>query len=75
MKATQNRRPRVSRLRSSLRCGVRCRCGRVGEGIAETVGGLAFVDEVQVTVVNVDVYVRDEKGMPVNGSRVDDFSR
>ena len=39
----------------------------------ETVGGLAFADEVQVTVVNVDVYVRDKKGMPVNGLGPDDF--
>ncbi len=39
----------------------------------ETVGGLAFADEVQVTVVNVDVYVRDSKGQPVAGLRPDDF--
>jgi VWFA-related protein len=40
---------------------------------AERVGGLAFVDEVQVTVVNVDVFVRDGKGKPVAGLGVDDF--
>ncbi|MCU0302682.1 MAG: VWA domain-containing protein [Thermoanaerobaculales bacterium] len=40
------------------------------EGTA--VGGLAFVDEVQVTVVNVDVYVRDG-GRPVTGLGVEDF--
>lgn len=39
----------------------------------ETVGGLAFADEVQVTVVNVDVYVRDKKGLPINGLGPDDF--
>lgn len=36
-------------------------------------GGLAFVDEVEVTVVNVDVYVRDNKGDPVTGLGVDAF--
>jgi VWFA-related protein len=39
----------------------------------ETVGGLAFADEVQVTVVNVDVYVRDRQGRPVQGLKIDDF--
>jgi len=39
----------------------------------ETVGGLAFADEVQVTVVNVDVYVRDKKGKPIVGLGPDDF--
>lgn len=29
------------------------------------VGGLEFMDEVQVTVVNVDVFVRDARGRPV----------
>jgi VWFA-related protein len=37
------------------------------------VGGLAFVDEVEVTVVNVDVYVRDGKGRPVEGLTKEDF--
>ncbi len=37
------------------------------------VGGLGFVDEVAVTVVNVDVYVRDGKGRPVSGLEVTDF--
>jgi len=40
---------------------------------AEPVGGLSFVDEVQVTVVNVDVYVRNKKGLPVQGLGPDDF--
>ena len=39
----------------------------------EPVGGLTFADEVQVTVVNVDVYVRDRKGLPVEGLGPDDF--
>ena len=43
------------------------------EAISERVGGLAFVDEIQVTVVNVDVFVRDRKGRPVEGLVVDDF--
>ena len=33
----------------------------------EAKGGLAFVDEVQVTVVNIDVYVRDRQGNAVTG--------
>jgi VWFA-related protein len=45
----------------------------VDEAHSERVGGLAFVDEVQITVVNVDVYVRDRKGMPVNGLKADEF--
>lgn len=45
----------------------------VGEPDAEPVGGLAFVDEIEVTVVNVDVYVRDGKGLPVNNLALDDF--
>ncbi len=43
------------------------------EGNLKPVGGLAFVDEVQVTVVNVDVFVRDGKGRPVKGLGADDF--
>jgi VWFA-related protein len=40
---------------------------------AKPFGGLAFVDEVEVTVVNVDVYVRDNKGRPVEGLTKEDF--
>jgi len=40
---------------------------------ADPVGGLSFVDEVQVTVVNVDVYVRNKKGLPVEGLGPEDF--
>ncbi len=44
-----------------------------GEAPDAPTGGLAFVDEVEVTVVNVDVYVRDRSGAPVTGLGVDDF--
>ena len=37
------------------------------------VGGLEFIDEVRVTVVNVDVFVRDGKGRPVEDLGRDDF--
>ncbi len=37
------------------------------------VGGLGFADQVQVTVVNVDVFVRDHDGRPVTGLGKDDF--
>jgi VWFA-related protein len=36
-------------------------------------GGLAFVDEVKVTVVNIDVFVRDRKGNAVTGLAKEDF--
>lgn len=39
----------------------------------EPVGGLGFREEVQVTVVNVDVYVRDGGGDPVRGLGQSDF--
>jgi len=39
----------------------------------QVVGGLAFVDQVQVTVVNIDVYVRDRDGRPVTGLTRGDF--
>lgn len=39
----------------------------------EAVGGLAFIDEVQVTVVNLDVFVRDREGRPVIGLSEEDF--
>ena len=39
----------------------------------DVVGGLAFVDEVQVTVVNIDVFVRDRQGKAVTGLSKDDF--
>jgi VWFA-related protein len=39
----------------------------------EVIGGLAFVDEVQVTVVNIDVFVRDRAGKVVTGLTKDDF--
>ena len=39
----------------------------------KVVGGLAFVDEVQVTVVNIDVFVSDNKGNAVTDLKKDDF--
>jgi VWFA-related protein len=39
----------------------------------ESVGGLAFVDEVEVTVVNIDVFVRDRKGNAVTGLSEENF--
>ena len=53
--------------------------GAAGGAIADDpdeqtpVGGLEFVDEVRVTVVNVDVFVRDGKGRPVEDLGRDDF--
>jgi len=37
------------------------------------IGGLGFVDEVDVRVVNVDVFVRDSAGRPVTGLGREDF--
>jgi VWFA-related protein len=39
----------------------------------ELVGGLAFVDEVEVTVVNIEVFVRDKDGNPVTDLGIEDF--
>ena len=39
----------------------------------QVIGGLSFVDQVQVTVVNIDVFVRDRNGRPVTGLTRDDF--
>jgi VWFA-related protein len=44
-----------------------------GEASPDRVGGLEFADEVQVTVVNVDVFVRDRQGRPVQGLEASDF--
>jgi VWFA-related protein len=40
---------------------------------AQAVGGLAFLDEVEVTIVNIEVFVRDKDGRPVTDLGVDDF--
>ncbi len=37
------------------------------------IGGLSFADDLEVTVVSVDVYVRDKKGLAVEGLTKDDF--
>jgi len=39
----------------------------------EAKGGLAFVDEVHVTVVNIDVFVRDRQGNAVTGLAQNQF--
>jgi VWFA-related protein len=39
----------------------------------QPVGGLAFVDELEVTVVNVPVYVTDKKGNAIDGLAKEDF--
>ncbi len=39
----------------------------------QAVGGLAFLDEVEVTVVNLEVFVRDDDGQPVTDLGTDDF--
>jgi len=42
-------------------------------GAPTPIGGLGFVDEVEVRVVDVDVFVRDSAGRPVTGLDRDDF--
>ncbi len=42
-------------------------------GIPQTPVSSGFVDEVEVTVVNVEAYVRDRQGRPVTGLTADDF--
>lgn len=37
------------------------------------IGGLAFLDEVEVTVVNIEVFVRDKDGRPIMDLGIDDF--
>jgi VWFA-related protein len=37
------------------------------------IGGLKFVDELEVTVVNVVAYVTDKKGSPIEGLTMEDF--
>jgi VWFA-related protein len=39
----------------------------------EAVGGLTFLEEVEVTVVNIEVHVRDKDGRPVPDLTIDDF--
>ena len=40
---------------------------------SDLVGGLAFLDEVDVTVVNIEVFVRDKDGSPVTDLGIGDF--
>jgi len=39
----------------------------------QVLGGLSFIDQVEVTVVNIDVFVRDRDGRPVTGLEKGDF--
>jgi len=39
----------------------------------EHIGGLTFIDEVEYTLVNVDVFVRDKKDRPVTDLTIEDF--
>jgi VWFA-related protein len=39
----------------------------------EVVGGLAFIDEVELTVVSIDVFVTDKKGSAITDLEADDF--
>jgi VWFA-related protein len=43
------------------------------ESTIKAVGGLAFIDEISLTLVNIDVFVRDSDGKPVTGLSLDDF--
>ena len=42
-------------------------------GSPTPIGGLGFVDEVDVRVVNVDVFVRDGAGRPIKDLGREDF--
>jgi len=39
----------------------------------KSVGGLRFIDEYDLTVVNIDAYVTDKKGNPVTDLKAEDF--
>ena len=43
------------------------------EDTSGVIGGLAFVDEVELTVVNIDVFVTKKGGQAVSDLEVDDF--
>jgi len=43
------------------------------QSTARPVGNPTFGAEVEVTVINVDVFVRDRKGRPVDGLTIEDF--
>ena len=44
-----------------------------GDDRPDVVGGLAFVDEVELTVVNIDVFVTDKDGVAVTDLTANDF--
>jgi VWFA-related protein len=50
-----------------------CQTGPAPSPTPGPIGGLSFLDEVEVTVVNVDVFVRDRSGRPVDSLRAADF--
>ncbi len=53
--------------------GVAAQAPEETEERPEVIGGLAFVDEVKLTVVNIDVFVTDRDGFAVSDLIVDDF--
>ncbi len=56
-----------------LICGSRAPSAGAQDLDQKPIGGLGFADEVQVTVVNIDVFVRDSGGEPATGLTSEDF--
>jgi len=56
-----------------VEAGLSAASGAGEEPTPQPIGGLGFIDEVEVTVVNVDVFVRDAKGRAVENLEKDDF--
>ena len=56
-----------------VEAGLWAASGAGEEPTPQPIGGLGFIDEVEVTVVNVDVFVRDGKGRAVENLGKDDF--
>ena len=46
---------------------------QTSDDLPEVVGGLAFVDEIELTVVNIDVFVSDKDGRAITNLEADDF--
>ena len=53
--------------------GVSAQEGPTNEDPPEVVGGLAFVDEIELTVVNIDVFVTGKGGRAITDLEMDDF--
>ena len=70
-KAAAARRP--ARLAAALAALIACAAAAQELERRDVVGGLAFVDEVEVTVVNIDVFVRDKSDKVVTGLDREDF--